>query len=353
MIQQFFWDFESIAVIQTAFLGDVALSLPLIQEIKNIKPEIKIFFLTTPLGAELSTCIKSIDEVIIFDKRKSQKGWKGIKEISGILNQQKIDCILSLHKSLRSSLITYLAGTPYSVGFKDAALSFLLSKRVHFRPDLHEMMRNLQFLDDFIDGKNTKITDLSGVELIFTNDDTDFVDNIFADNNIIGNNTITVSPGSVWQTKRWKEDSFAQLIDLLAGNGFKIIITGSSEDVNLCNYIYEKCLDKSSIVNLAGLTTIPQTILILKKVKALITNDSAPTHLAGLAGCPTVTIFGPTSPDFGFAPIGYHDAIIENTNLKCRPCAIHGSRQCPVKTHECMTSISPRIVYDKLMEIII
>jgi heptosyltransferase-2 len=89
----------------------------------------------------------------------------------------------------------------------------------------------------------------------------------------------------------------------------------------------------------------------MQKAKMVITNDSGPIHFAGLAKCPTIAIFGPTTPKFGFAPTGVNDIIIENKNLKCRPCAIHGSNSCPLGTHECMTSILPDLVYKEIQRI--
>ena len=72
--------------------------------------------------------------------------------------------------------------------------------------------------------------------------------------------------------------------------------------------------------------------------------------MAGLTNCPVVTIFGPTSPIFGFAPSGDNDLVIQNNDLKCRPCHIHGLNECPVKNFECMKSIKSEYVFDKIFE---
>jgi heptosyltransferase-2 len=75
-------------------------------------------------------------------------------------------------------------------------------------------------------------------------------------------------------------------------------------------------------------------------------------HLSVAVGTPVIAIFGATVPEFGFAPRGEKDIVIETKGLKCRPCAIHGGKSCPIETFECMLSIEPEFVFKKVMNII-
>jgi len=155
---------------------------------------------------------------------------------------------------------------------------------------------------------------------------------------------VAIAPGSVWATKRWKKEFFIELSSMINNNGLKAVLIGSKDDSELCKEI----ATQSNSLSIAGEASIPQTISFLQNAKAIVTNDSAPTHFAGLAGCPCITIFGPTSPIFGFAPRGENDVVIQDESLKCKPCKIHGSDKCPVGTHECMINISPEMVFRKL-----
>jgi heptosyltransferase-2 len=76
----------------------------------------------------------------------------------------------------------------------------------------------------------------------------------------------------------------------------------------------------------------------------LVSNDSAPMHLAVAVGTPVVAIFGATVPEFGFGPAGPRDRVVETLGLSCRPCAIHGGATCPIGTFDCMVRISPERV---------
>ncbi|HEX9006414.1 MAG TPA: glycosyltransferase family 9 protein, partial [Bacteroidota bacterium] len=79
---------------------------------------------------------------------------------------------------------------------------------------------------------------------------------------------------------------------------------------------------------------------LLRRCRLLVTNDTAPQHLAVAVGTPVVAIFGPTVPRFGFAPIGPLDTVVETPGLVCRPCGIHGGERCPIGTFECMNLIT-------------
>jgi heptosyltransferase-2 len=92
---------------------------------------------------------------------------------------------------------------------------------------------------------------------------------------------------------------------------------------------------------LAGKTSLLESLCVIKGSKAIVCNDSGAQHLAGLVGTPTVSIFGPTVPQQGFVPWNPNVQLIENKNLKCRPCGKHGPESCPIGTHECMNSIKP------------
>ena len=139
-------DFKHIAIIQTAFLGDVVLAMPLVRVIKKNYPDIKISFVSTPLAAGITSSVKDIDSVISYDKRGIRKGLDGIKHIAGYLRENGVDCIISSHRSLRTSLLTFFTKAKYSVGFNTSAFSFAYKKRIKYIKSAHEIERNLALL---------------------------------------------------------------------------------------------------------------------------------------------------------------------------------------------------------------
>ncbi len=333
--------FKNIAIIQTAFLGDVVLVLPLAQFLKRVAPNVNITLITSPAASSVASCAVAIDAVIAYDKRGEYSGFSGIQKFARSLKKYEFDCIIAPHKSLRTALLTRFLKPEYSVGIKNAAGSFFYSHRIEFPLHFHETRRNLSLLKAFKNGEEFLKKDIPDVEINIPESDQIFMENFLLKNNITPSDiVIGIAPGSVWATKRWRVEHCKTLCAGLLKNGFTVILTGGKEDRELCSEI----IGKTSAVNAAGETTLPQTLALLKRISVVVSNDSAPTHLAGLVKCPVITIFGPTSPIFGFAPLGRFDEILQNETLQCRPCEIHGGNICPIGTHECMKSISPDVV---------
>ncbi len=338
-------DYKTIAVIQTAFLGDFVLSLPLFQVIRNNAPDSKIIAVCTPISTQTASLSKAIDKIIPYDKRNKNKGYEGIKNIADELKDEQVDLIIAPHRSLRTTMLSKMSGAKFSIGFDKNALSFLYSRKVKYEITQHEILRNLSLLSAFEDINRI----YNSVDLQFTDSVKTDVEGILNAYNINQQKKIIVlAPGSVWATKKWKIEHFATVAEMLTESGHKVLIIGAKEDREDAAQI----VSKSGAINLCGETSIPQSIYLLSKANLLITNDSAPTHFAGLVNCPTMTIYGPTAPEFGFAPIGKHDRTLAIDNLKCRPCAIHGSKKCPLKHFDCMEKLTPKYVFENAEEVL-
>lgn len=338
-------DFKSIAVIQTAFLGDFVLALPLLQIIRNNAPKSKISVVCTPVSSETASLASAIDNIVIYDKRNKHKGMKGIKLLAQNLKSADVDLIIAPHRSFRTTLLAKLTGAKYSVGFDKNAFSFLYSKKIAYELKKHEIERNISLLAAF-DSVNT---DYNSVDVNFAKKDVDLVDSLLKENNIGSKQSfVVIAPGSVWATKKWKIEHFAKLSSMLKEKGEQVVVIGSKAEKEDADLLAKQ----TGALNLCGKTSIPQSIYLLSRAKLLITNDSAPTHFAGLVACPTITLYGPTVPEFGFAPVGKNDRCLAISDLECRPCAIHGGKSCPLKHFDCMNKLSPEYVFQNAVEIL-
>jgi heptosyltransferase-2 len=103
--------------------------------------------------------------------------------------------------------------------------------------------------------------------------------------------------------------------------------------------------------NAAGALTLRESAAVVERAAVLVTNDSAPLHLASAVGTPIVAIFGPTVPAFGFGPIRPGDRVVEHPDLACRPCSQHGPRVCPLGHHRCMKEVTVDQVLSALTEV--
>jgi heptosyltransferase-2 len=88
-------------------------------------------------------------------------------------------------------------------------------------------------------------------------------------------------------------------------------------------------------LDLGGATDLAVLAAILACAAVVVTNDSAPMHLASALGVPQVAIFCATVPAQGYAPLGPQATVVEK-DLACRPCGRHGGERCPRGTDDCM-----------------
>jgi heptosyltransferase-2 len=151
---------------------------------------------------------------------------------------------------------------------------------------------------------------------------------------------IALAPGSVWATKRWP--SYPALAALLSGR-HRVVVIGGGDDAALAREIGEamRAVGAPPVVDATGRLSLLASAELIGRAAALVTNDSAPQHLASAMATPTVTIFGPTVPEFGFGPLAPRHAIAGVDALECRPCDAHGPNRCPLGHWRCMRDLSP------------
>ncbi len=334
---------SKILIIQTAFLGDVILCTPLIKATKKLFPQSFISFLLIPETKNILENNPHLNEIIVYDKKGKEKGVKNFFRMVEKIKRRKFDLAIIPHRYLRSALLAYLAKIPQRIGFDKSIGSFLFTKKVTYQKNSHEIDRNLSLLNDFSHALRDRTP-----ELFPGSEDFSYASQLLRDSGVKENEKIVgIAPGSVWATKRWLPERFAEVSDLLIKEaGVKVIFLGSKEDEKLCSEIVN--LMKEKPVILAGKTNILQSAAIISKCKVILSNDSAPVHITSAMNKPVVVIFGSTIPQFGFAPYGEGNTVIEK-KMECRPCGIHGKNRCPKKHFRCMTEITTQEIFEALL----
>ena len=142
------WD--NVLLLQTSFLGDTVLTLPLIAELRRRFPVNKLTLLCQPQGRELLQDHPAIDELIIDDKKRADRGWTGLRVKAASLKAKRFTLGITPHKSLRSALLLCLAGIPCRIGFRQSAGWFLYHRRVVRDPQRHDLERNVSVLESEI-----------------------------------------------------------------------------------------------------------------------------------------------------------------------------------------------------------
>ncbi|MCU0373397.1 MAG: glycosyltransferase family 9 protein, partial [Ignavibacteria bacterium] len=178
------------------------------------------------------------------------------------------------------------------------------------------------------------------------------VDKIFSGLNIRnGRGVICAAPGSVWFTKRFPAEKYVSLFNRLDIRDYVILLIGDTNDYSVCEKIKYHSTN-NNIYNYAGKLSIMQSAELIKRSSLLLTNDSAPLHIANAVSTDVIAFFGSTVREFGFYPYGKRDYVFEVGGLKCRPCTNHGKDYCRIKTFDCMNNISDKNISEKIIEML-
>ncbi|HOJ37480.1 MAG TPA: glycosyltransferase family 9 protein [Ignavibacteriales bacterium] len=325
-------------VVQTAFIGDCILTLPLVQKIFEKNNNVKIDILTTPQCKEIFELSPYVNEIIIYDKKNKHKSLKDTYFYAKQLSKKNYDIIVSPHRSFRSSILSFLIGGKERISFDKSSFSFLYTKKVKYQANKHEIQRNLSLLSC-----NLEDNDLKKLKC-----------NLILEKNFIEKYTkderkkIAIAPGSVWETKRYPLNYFIEIIDFLMKNEYIIFLIGSNSEKYLANKIKEYY---PKIIDLTGELTLKETFYLLKDIDLLIANDSAPTHMGALMDINVLTLYCSTVPEFGFYPFNEKGYYLSES-ISCKPCGIHGYKSCPQKHFKCALELTPMKVINKINQII-
>ena len=120
-----------ILIIHTAFIGDIVLSTPLIKKLRDTYPKAEITYLTTPIGASILRNNPYLTHIIEYDKRGEHRGIKGFWAITKKIKMESYNLVITPHRYLRSSFMSFLTGAPVRRGYDNAAASFLFTEKIH------------------------------------------------------------------------------------------------------------------------------------------------------------------------------------------------------------------------------
>jgi len=316
-------------VVQTSFLGDLVLTTPLLASLADRGP---VDVVTTPAGAPLLANHPAVRAVIVYDKRRADSGLGGLWRLARRLRAAGYDSAYMAQGSMRSAALARLAGVPEVVGFDTSAGKWLYTRRVRYAKDRHHAERLASLASPLGEPPAAGSvrprlypgeTERAAVEALLRDVPRD------------GAPYLALAPGSIWGTKRWPH--YAALAKRLAPV-YRIIVVGGPDDAALAAEI-GAAAGAERIVDATGKLSLLASAALLARCAALVTNDSAPQHLASAVGTPTLSIFGPTVPEFGFGPLAPRHRTVGLDGLACRPCDGHGPAVCPLGHWRCMREL--------------
>lgn len=338
---------RNVLVVKSSSLGDIIHTLPAVSAFRKRWPEARITWLVKKSWAAILEGNPAIDNIWPVDF--SLRSWPALIRD---LRQGGYDLVLDFQGLFRSGLMSWLSGAPVRVGFsraREGAPLFYTDpvalegmESVPWRlGEIHAVDRNLALVGYLG-------ADSSGLPYHFPD--------VPSDRNTIRellqraqvgeqDYLIGVAPWSRATLKCWPLDRFVELCRLMVSEGnIRPVLIGAGSDSNYTGPFRD--FERRGLLNLVGKITLRQLPVLLRQVRALVGNDSAPLHLAAGLGIPVVGLYGPTQPKAtGPYPLGNH--IILQSPVPCTPCGQQTCRQ--ARYQECLQSIEVREVFEKIL----
>ncbi len=335
---------KKIVLIPKGFLGDILLTTPVIAALSRCRPDLSISVVCTPTTAEFVRRDPLVHEVIVYDRRRAHRGWRGLRTFANELKGHNFDVAYSFHKSPRTSLLLWLARIPERVSYSDAFLSFLSTRVVKKESARHEVIRNLSLVASELDQVSSRLLERLGdsphesapwadlrVPDVSRESLSERVTSILEQDPYI-----VLAPGSAWATKQWDVQGFRTVASHYLSKGVRVVLVGAPNDEHRCQVVARDL----AVENMCGQTSVEELVALIAGARCVVCNDSLALHISSATKTPVVVIFCATSPRFGFGPWRARSVVLEKTDLFCKPCHRHGSKRCPTGTRLCMTGVS-------------
>ena len=345
---------QKILVIQTAFIGDVVLATAIVESLHQRYPQAAIDVVVRKGNESLFNEHPFISEIIIWDKKQNKYlNWLSILKK---IRTKKYDVLINIQRFAATGLWTILSNANTTIGFDKNPFSFLFTHKVKHDVGIlqHEVLvsKISKNVVHEVNRNHALTQSLGEVPLVLpklypTNSDFEKVKKYQAEQ------YITIAPASVWFTKQFPLSAWVSLIQALPFDG-TIYILGGPGDKNLGDRIIDEVSSSNSntlntlnlsstskkIINLSGELSFLASAALQQKAVLNYVNDSAPLHFCSAVNAPVVAIYCSTVPTFGFGPLSNHSFIVETQEkLACRPCGLHGKKQCPLGHFNCAHSI--------------
>jgi D,D-heptose 1,7-bisphosphate phosphatase len=323
-------------VLRFSSLGDIVLTSSTLINIKITYPSSTISFLCKERYKEIAEQLPGIDEILtIPDKISLKNYYKFILE----LDNNNFSDIVDLHGNFRSWVARKLITADNKVVYPKRRMERTLLVKSKIVP---------RYYPHTIDSYNHALREL-GIKTYCHRPQLS-VENTIHDNEINeflrkNNDLVVVAPGATHRTKQWPIDNFVELAKMLHENE-KLSIVWAITESELGKPTPKDIVDSRNYLELVNYP-IEKLSNIISKAKMTIANDSGVMHISSAVGTPVTAIFGPTHPALGFYPKGLYDYVVQ-TDESCRPCSLHGAKECYRDSQYCFDKLEPERIYNNI-----
>jgi lipopolysaccharide heptosyltransferase I len=364
--------FSKILLIKLSAVGDVVHTIPVLNKLRRRFPRAQLDWLVTPAIGELLRHHPAITRVIDFTRevRTAPLGLGGLSNLAQYarlaarLRAARYDLVVDMHGQFRTAVLALASGAPVRIGFdrprgrvwKESARQFPAQTRKHAWQGAREgswlaythaipvPTLERHAVDRYLDVGPLLGLDEGPADFSFPipQQARERVAGLLQDHRLAQARLIVMAPGTVWETKQWRREGFAEVAHHFLQRGFAVALIGSARERAVCG---EVAALAPGVVNLGGATTLSEVAALIRRATICLTNDSGPMHLAVALERPVVSIFGSTDPIW-IGPYRREGAVLQ-VQLPCSPCYLRQLDRC-AHDHACMKGISAGAVIARM-----
>jgi len=349
-------DAKKILVMRYRFIGDTVLTVPFLKNLRKAFPAAQIDLMIEPFSGQVIEGCPYVDRIIPFEFKtihtysaETERGkLEGYRHYWRLIRESGYDAAFVLKRSLSSALLVLAAGVRRRIGFATEGRGLLLTDRVKYRQDQHEVQNFLDCL---------RVLDIpvrdTALELWPTRE------NDYKVASLLGSAgwqyddlKIIIHPAASLPAKQWPLDRFASVMAALRDRyQARFIYTGAAGDAALYREIENR--GPFNGLDLCGTMSLRENISVYRTANLFFGVDSGPMHMAAAVGTPVVALFGPTD-ERKWGPWGEGHSVITK-RLSCHPCKPHkcGNNECMqrITVDDALEALEPKIRSLKAMVI--
>ncbi len=346
-------DAKRILCVRLDGAGDVLMTTPAFRALREFSPARRLTLLTSPAGAAAARHVPEVDDVIVFRAPWMKAACGSPNDDAAVaaeLAARSFDAavIFTVYSQnpLPAAYLCRLANVPLRLAHCRENPYHLLTDWV---PDpepqrllRHEVRRQLDLVATV--GSRPRDERLS---FSLGSSAKRRTARLLASMGIAGRRRLVVAhPGASAASRRYPPELFAQALERLhALVDCDIVLTGDESESELAEKVIAS--SRSPIRSLAGMLDLAGLGALLARADVVISNNTAPAHIAAAVGTPVVDLYALTNPQH--APwlveqrVLYHD-------VPCRYCY---KSVCPEGHHACLRSVAPETVAAAAAELLI
>lgn len=276
---------KRILISRTDSIGDVALTLPMCQALRNKFPAAEIIFIGKNYTRPIVACFTAVDAFWDIDELFNQP-------ITSQLEQLQADCIIHVFPNKKLAFLAKKAKIPMRIGTSHRLFHlFTCNERPNFtrkNSPLHESQLNFHLLAPLGITEIPSFEDLQKL-VQFKAIETELPSWIPT----LKNELIILHPKSKGSALEWPVEKYMDLASQLAESGKTVCFTGTEQEGMLFRQfipVHERILDTT------GKLSLEQLIVFISQSKALVACSTGPYHIAGLSGIHAIGLFSMRRP---------------------------------------------------------